>query len=320
VLGATSGDFRPRVVVDEASFDFRNVPDTDVEGSLDQFNDALDTLRQEGQQAAVFSDYCSVECRDGLKLLDLLYSRATHVDPDVCRRTGVLLDRCPTWDDDEVPVGYDIVELPETPIPAFSAGYALTMVLGGRAVGCLVVPTCPRKGSLRLNNRLGGTEVIFLTEASEIHRVWRHAFALENVSEREFFTVAAFAFPSLAFHPNLRFGKFAGNYTAVRQSVVRILCALNDHFPRVFSERRGIPRDVDAAMGQYGVNVSPESPNTHASSAFMRERDVMYNGSTYCCEWHAKIEGHRNRIHFTLPTTGPGGRILIGIFTEHLDV
>ncbi len=73
-------------------------------------------------------------------------------------------------------------------------------------------------------------------------------------------------------------------------------------------------------MGQYGVDLSPESPNTHASDAFMRKRYVAYEGSRYCCEWHAKIERHRNRIHFTLPAAGPAGRILIGIFTEHLDV
>ncbi|MGH3693297.1 MAG: hypothetical protein ACRDRX_04730 [Pseudonocardiaceae bacterium] len=52
----------------------------------------------------------------------------------------------------------------------------------------------------------------------------------------------------------------------------------------------------------------------------MRKRYVAYEGSRYCCEWHAKIERHRNRIHFTLPAAGPAGRILIGIFTEHLDV
>lgn len=150
--------------------------------------------------------------------------------------------------------------------------------------------------------------------------VWRHTFAVEDVPEREFFAVAAFAFPSLVFHPDLRFGKFVGSYTAVRDPVVRILCALNDHFPRVFAERQGLPYDIAAAMGQHGVDLSPESPKTRASDTFMRKRYVTYDKSQYCCEWHAKIERHRNRIHFTLPAAGPAGRILIGIFTEHLDV
>jgi hypothetical protein len=57
VPGATSGDFWPRVVVDEASFDFRKLADADVERGLDQFNDTLDALRRDGQAPAVYSDY-----------------------------------------------------------------------------------------------------------------------------------------------------------------------------------------------------------------------------------------------------------------------
>ncbi|MGH4016464.1 MAG: hypothetical protein ACRDSL_21550 [Pseudonocardiaceae bacterium] len=316
--GATSGDFWPRVVVDEASFDFRGLPDADVERGLDQFNDALDALRRDGQAPAVYSDYHSVECRDGLELVQLIYARATDVDPDVCKRTGVLLDRCQEWDND-APPGCTPIDLPNTSIPAFSVGYALAMGLCGRAVGCLVFPACPRRGLLTLNGESSTVEVVFFAEASEAHRIWRHAFTLENVSEHEFFAIAVFAFPSLIFHSDLRFGKFAGSYAAVRDPVVRTLCALNDHFPRVLAERMGLPYDVAAAMGQYGVDLSPESPRTHSNEAFMRQRDVTYDGSRYRCEWHAKIERHRNRIHFTLPTDGPDGRILIGIFTNHLD-
>jgi hypothetical protein len=254
-----------------------------------------------------------------MELVQLIYARATDVDPDVCRRTGVLLDRCQEWDND-APAGCTPIDLPETPIPAFSVGYALTMGLNGRAVGCLVFPTCPRRGLLTLNGESSVIEVVFFAEASEAHRIWRHSFTLENVSEHEFFTVAAFAFPSLIFHSDLRFGKFAGSYASVRNPVVRILCALNDHFPRVLAECMGLPYDIAAAMGQYGVDLSPESPKTHSNEAFMRQRDVTHDGSRYRCEWHAKIERHRNRIYFTLPTDGPEGRILIGIFAVHLGV
>lgn len=316
---APSSEFWPRIVVDEASFDFRNVSDANLERSLDEFNDALDALRRDGQRPAVFSEYYSVECRDGITLLDILYSRATDVDPDVCRRAGVLLDRCQTWDNDFL-VDCDLVEFAETPIPGFSAGYALSMALDGRAVGCLVVTTCSRRGLVRLNNVSGTAAVTFFADALEMRRVWLQAFELEDIPEREFFTVAALAFPSLVFHPDLKFGKFAGNYVELRVPVVHILNALNDHFARILSECQGIPRDIDVAMGNYGVSVSPESPNTRASRALMRERDVVYGGSRYCCEWHAKLEGHRNRIHFTLPNAELGGRILIGIFTEHLSV
>ncbi len=316
--GATSGDFWPRVVVEEASFDFRKLTDADVESGLDQFNEALDALRRGGQAPAVYSDYHWVECRDDVELVQLLCDRASDVDPDVCRRTVKLLDTCQEWDND-APAGCMPIDLPDTPIPAFSVGYALAMALGGRAVGCLVFPASPRRGLLTLSGESSAVEVVFFAAASEAHRIWRHAFTLENVSEHEFFAIAEFAFPTLIFHSDLRFGKFAGSYAAVRDPVVRVLCALNDHFPRVLAERMGLPYDVAAAMGQYGVDLSPESPRTHSNEASMRQRDVTHEGSRYRCEWHAKIERNRNRIHFTLPTDGPNGRILIGVFTNHLD-
>lgn len=166
--GANSGDFWPRVVIDEASFDFRKLPDTDVEQCLDQFNDALDTLRRNGQTPAVYSDYHEVECRDGMELAQFLYGRDTKVDPDVRRRTGRLLDRCQEWDN-KAPGGCGPLDLPETPIPAFSAGFALAMGLSGRAVGCLVVSTCPRRDFLTLSSGSDSTAVIFFAEAAGIH-------------------------------------------------------------------------------------------------------------------------------------------------------
>ncbi len=50
----------------------------------------------------------------------------------------------------------------------------------------------------------------------------------------------------------------------------------------------------------------------------MRLRDVEFNGQVYHCEWHSKIEPHRNRIHFCVIDGIAEARVLIGIFHEHL--
>ena len=50
----------------------------------------------------------------------------------------------------------------------------------------------------------------------------------------------------------------------------------------------------------------------------MAYRDVEFRGKTYRCEWHSKLEEHRNRIHFDVGDSTTGGRILIGIFHRHL--
>ncbi|OEV31786.1 hypothetical protein AN219_02990, partial [Streptomyces nanshensis] len=59
--------------------------------------------------------------------------------------------------------------------------------------------------------------------------------------------------------------------------------------------------------------------NTRAKEKVMRQRDVEHGGETYRCEWHAKQHPARNRVHFTLPEQQLDGRILIGIFVDHLD-
>jgi hypothetical protein len=49
-------------------------------------------------------------------------------------------------------------------------------------------------------------------------------------------------------------------------------------------------------------------------------RDIEFGGEIHRCEWHAKLEPQRNRIHFALPCAGLGDRVLIGMFVEHLPM
>lgn len=316
--GAERTDTHRRIVVDESSLDFRGLPDNEVEAALDDLNDALDRLLRDGREPMTTSLlYSDVECRDGVELHELLFSRATSVDPDTCRRTALLLDRCADWDDD-CPDNWAPMTLPDCPITAFSVGFAAALRLRGKAVGCLVVRTCHREGWLPVDVGSGPVTLFFFSAPGEVRQVWRAAFTVEHVREHDFLAVARSAFPSLVFHDDLRFGKFTGSYADLRDDVVRILAVLDDHFEDTMGRHVRRPEAVVAELRHHGVVVSPESPNTRKSQKLMRHRDVHHEGSTYRCEWHAKIEPHRNRIHFSLPAEGPGGRMLIGIFTDHL--
>lgn len=51
----------------------------------------------------------------------------------------------------------------------------------------------------------------------------------------------------------------------------------------------------------------------------MKKYDVEFEGETIRCEWHTKIELHRNRIYFAFGDFLPG-KILIGIFTHHVTL
>ena len=161
-------------------------------------------------------------------------------------------------------------------------------------------------------------EVYFFADTAGLAPFWRHLFEFEDVSERDFFALCGLAFPRLVMHPDLSFAKFEGAYRDLRTRVVRALGGICDHFAEACRRCHGLPREIQAEMGSHHVELSPESPNTRSSERLMQLRRRDYAGQTFICEWHAKIEPHRNRIHFALPAPELGGKILVGIFVDHL--
>ena len=121
-------------------------------------------------------------------------------------------------------------------------------------------------------------------------------------------------FPRLVFAAGLSFRNFQGAYRTLRPQVVRHLGRINDEFPEVYAEERGMSNQISSRLG---IEVSIEG-NTRGSQSLMRQRDVEFCGQVYRCEWHSKIERHRNRIHFHVIDGTPEKKILIGIFHEHL--
>jgi hypothetical protein len=319
-----------RLTLDEASLDFRGLHPEKLERHLDQLNEVLDHLRRRGLPVRVHPWlWDSVECIDGSLICDFIYQPArSSVSRDTLRLLGLQLDRCPTWNEGEHgflhsleavelrPAGGD-TPAPDLPVrlePAFSVGIVLSPERD-RPMACLVFGGCRRRG---LWSAAGDRHAYFFAKTSELPGFWRSLYALEQVTEPDFLQLADHAFPDLLLHPGLSFGRFDGRYRDLRDRVVAILGVLNDYFAAAMTAHSGLPHKVKAALGQYGLDLSPESPNTRGSSRLMALREVTLDGRVYRCEWHAKLEPHRNRIHFSHPSRELGGRIVVGIFVDHL--
>lgn len=323
--GAGDAERVHRFVVDESSFDFRGLSEERLTGLLEDFNDTLADLSEQ-HGVAVSPWWFETECADGRELYDVLYEGGTpKVGRDARLRTVRLMDRCPSWDaglpglPDQVEVGGAAREL------AWSVGYAWWHAVRGRCVGCVVFPSAATRDWQQVRAADGaapgtGTgEVFFLAGLTALPDFWRSLFAREDVREADFFDRAREAFPELVFAGTLSFRKFDGTYPEMRDWVVRVLSVVHDHFRDALTSHAGKPRDVQAELGHHGLDLSPESPNTRSKPKIMKQRDVDHEGETYRCEWHAKKEGHRNRVHFSLPEQRLGDRVLIGIFVDHLD-
>lgn len=313
-----------RFVVDESSFDFRGLAEERLTALLNDFSDALETLARQ-HRVAVSPWWYETECAEGRELYEVLYEgEVPRVDRDARLRMVRLMDRCPSWDTelagmpDQIEVNGEVLEL------ALSIGYAWWWTRWGRHVACLVFPSGKRHGwhPVTMGDRTeqeSVAEVFFFADASLISEFWRSLFAREDIKEADFFDHAREAFPNLIFAESLSFRKFDGSYREMRDWVVRVLSVIHDRFANALSAHSGRPNEVQAELGRFGLDLSPESPNTRSKTKIMKQRDVAYAGEIYRCEWHAKKEPHRNRVHFSLPDPRIGHRILIGIFIAHLD-
>jgi hypothetical protein len=145
-----------------------------------------------------------------------------------------------------------------------------------------------------------------------------------NYTENEFRKHLPYAFPRLFFHEKLDMRKFDEKYPAIREKLLNALAYLNDRFRDALREWGGQPdkieRDFKALCRSVG-GISQETSKT--MKTYGRQREVVVGGMRVLCEWHVKLRPHIDRIHFAYEEkykTAVGGRIIVGIFTDHLDV
>ncbi|WP_462188366.1 hypothetical protein [Frankia sp. CcWB2] len=155
--------------------------------------------------------------------------------------------------------------------------------------------------------------MVFIDGDEHLRFFYRSLFKLEDIAEEIFFVHAEKAFPRLLFADGLTFRKFDGGYS-LRDTAVLHLAALNDRFSDLFIAENGSSAQISARLG---IAVSIEG-RTRGSATLMRRRDVIFRGFSVRCEWHSKLEPHRNRIHFFPGDSRTDGKILVGMFVRHL--
>lgn len=316
-----------RVTLDENSFDFRGLGPTALEEHLHHLNETMERIRDGGTTIRIHPWWTDVACLDECSLIDFVYARGQGwVSRDTLLLFAIELDRCVSWDEDEAAAVESVVVQPvakkgetyPSSVLSFDCSLSLGIALARakqQMMACLVFPGTTRRG-LYVHVEDDARHVYFFSDEDRLCEFWRLLFSMERVPERDFLTLAPYAFPRLAFHPDLDFRKFDGQYRELRDRVVKALCVLNDHFAEAHARHAGVSHGVNSELGGHGIEVSMESPGTRGSKTLMSHRMVAWENGTVRCEWHAKLEPHRNRIHFSEPL--PDGRILIGIFADHL--
>jgi hypothetical protein len=302
-----------RFVVDERSLDFDGFDTAVITESLEVFAEELADLRSDGESASILSGWGSIVCLDDADLSWLL-ATSDLISRDLGAQILGLLDKCIAWDE-----ATDVAVDPSVEIDGVaheSYGIAWAAERQSRALASAVVTLAhrPYQGPRRVTANSLSVELHFVARAADHPPFYRSICLTEHLSESAFMRIANRAFPHLRFAEGLTFRRLEGSYQHLFPWVVHHLGVLNDKFAEAYRLEGGHSGRISTRIG---IDVSIEGSQTRASEPLMKQRDVVFEGKTYRCEWHSKIEPHRNRIHFFAPPVG--SEIVVGLFVDHLD-
>ncbi len=304
-----------RFVVDENSLMLDRVPAGEQEAEIESMIGELQALQEGGERVDILSGWGSISCFEGEDVANIL-AHGNLFDRDSSSLLLRLLGRCGAWDEDPATVVDDEVVVDQEPHNSFGIAWARKMVMAGCGMA-IIAATHRFRGGTHTVDQLtqpAPVDVVFVATPADHSTFYRTLYSVENVPEGEFFEIAVKAFPDLAFAPTVNFQHFQGAYVHRRPEVVHHLSLINDRFLELYKAEFGSSRNISMRLG---IDVSIEGDN-RKSEALMRHRDAKFMGRVYRCEWHSKLEPHRNRIYFHSGDEGTDGRVLIGIFHQHL--
>lgn len=316
--GSADNDYR--VVVDEESLGWRGQTDTELRFTVDSYADLLEPLA-DGRQVAIMTPAYSVECWESVTLVEISYTTDRRVSRDARLRLATLLDRCRVIDPEDNDIPQPIRLHGTWREPSWGMAHALARAAEGRSMSCLmgsVANLQPGWTTIEREADQVEVDIHILSGAAQLPGFWRGVFGREPVPENGFFALAQPAFPHLLFAHDLTFRRFKGSYEEILPWLIHLLTALDDHFADAMARHRGDQNKVMAEFSTYGLDISPESPQTHRNPKAWAERLVTYEGVGYRCEWHGKRLWNHDRVHFSLPIPKYDQNVLIGIFTDHL--
>ena len=304
-----------RFLVDEGSFLLDDVPQDERKDSLIALIDQLDALRVSGERVQLLENWGAVECLGGDDVAETMVNyQVLHRDQSL--RLLTLLDQCVVWSRPAAVDADPEIVVDGTSCQGDGIAWAREKAILKNWTAVVTTPHRFAAGvhSVDEPSQSLPVDVYFAVSTEDHPGFFRLLYEWEDVSETDFFERARLAFPRLVFAADINFSKFQGAYRTLRPKVVDHLGRINDSFREVYAAENGMPTEVSTRLG---IQVSIEG-NTRGSENLMRLRDVEFAGHVYRCEWHSKLEPHRNRIHFNVIDGIAETRILIGIFHEHL--
>ena len=309
-------------VVDETSWRFTGLDPVKCIEALESILDQIDDVRAEGHSICYSEDLFHLPVWKDKSFYDLYSSECVLFIPrEVQERIASTFSWLLKWQDidSEWPTSFAI-QIDGKPVeeaPSVAWAHKQTTNDHSRPVGCVVFPGGRSSGFLSVEVNKNITSLWFIAEKKEYLGVFRWLIITTTTNHNEMKKIAPSAFPSLDFVEGVFDGIKNMNkpYRDIVEALVHHLGVLSDDGKRIF---QGPRQAVAAEFGALGVNISDENGNTKGDRLARRERTIEINGVETIFWWHTKLERHQNRIHLNPDRVDDGGRLLVGIFCDHL--
>ncbi|MBY5446192.1 hypothetical protein HFO93_22440 [Rhizobium leguminosarum] len=327
-------------IVNGAEWNFNGLSPMQAKEKIDRALEFIAISSDRGEEVSVGDDFQTRPMHGDAMLWDLFENgSALSLPRELAHELAAWLMRAPRYANAERwPPGFGDCDISIGGAPAEanpdveSAHFASR---DGSPTACLTI------GHARIvetTMATGSADIHFVCDESSRKAFWREVIILSGDTLATLSHYASNAYPQLHFVDGVLndAGSLVGGYLASRQRVQRILATLNDwgHWtftcpPPALAPGEMLLQNMDEHpsnqlikrrfVGFY-LDAAPEKPNVRLNRKCREAREIKLGERTLYCEWHVKLEGHQNRIHFHAPVPESDDKLVIGIIHEHLPL
>ena len=327
-------------VVDGSEWRFNGMSAADAETLIDRALAFVETSSERGETVAVGDDFQVRPMRGAETLWDLFSPGSVDaLDRELSQELAAWLAKAPRYADaSNWPAGFGSGSVSiggAAPIANDDVEWALCSMVAALPVAILTLNE-PRVMSTA--TAAGTAQLHFVADDVSRRAFWRTALVVAGDRLDELVHFGSRAYPNLHFVPRVLndAGTLGGGYLGARVRLKSALEILDDwgHWaltwpPPALTPNEGPPPDLAAKPTNFiierrfaglGLEAAPENPNVFANGKSRQAREVVVADRTLYCEWHVKLELHRNRIYFHAPVEEAGGKVVIGVIDHHLPL
>lgn len=327
-------------IVNGANWQFDDASSDAVAQALDRFCEFARVSNERGETFMLGDDFHFRPMRGQLTLWDLFSAEARlGLSGELRQELAIWLGPAQYYvDDEDWPDGADetVVSIGVEPAAEnVDVAWAHHCIRAGRIAACF---TIREAAVMETTTASGVASVHFVSDGGSRKRFWQEVIALQGDDAASLRRYAAHAFPDLFLVEGVlaHLERLGGGYHAARERVRSALSVLDDrgHWiftnpPPAFTPEEKLPASgermpsnqlVIGRFARCGLDVAPENPNVYLNRVCREARETTLGQRTLYCEWHVKLEPHRNRIHIHAPVPQSGGKLVIGMVAEHLPL